>query len=168
MIRVSDDKQTRTLVLRPNRSMSWDDNRKVIVGLSILTLLVPSLWAARGLWLALPLAGIELLALAVGLYYVCWKLSFRQVIRVAPDSLSIAEGHYYPRRSWQLDRQRAAVAVQQSQHPWDAIKITLYDRQHRIAVGEFLNKQDNEELLQSLIDAGLKVRSNSVPGDTPF
>jgi uncharacterized membrane protein len=168
MIRVSSDDQTHTLVLHPNRSMSWGDNRTVIAAVTAATLLVPTLWAVRGLWLALPLAGIGLLALAIGLYYACWKLRFRQVIRVAPDSLTITEGHYYPKRSWQLDRQRAALAVEQTAHPWDAIKISLYDRHQRIAVGEFLNKQDCETLLASLVDAGLRVRSNSVPRDASF
>ena len=168
MIGVNRDGQIRTLVLRPNRSMSWSDNRRVIAAVAVASLLVPTLWAARGQWLALPLAGIELLALALGLYYACWKLSFRQVIRVAPDGLTITEGHYYPKRRWQLDPRRAAVAVERTEHPWDAIKITLYDRQQRIAVGEFLNQQDCETLLASLVDAGLPVRSNSVPRKLPF
>ena len=168
MIRVSYDHQIRTLVLRPNRSMSWRDNRRVIAAVAAATLLVPTLSAARGQWLALPLAGIELLALALGLYYACWKLSFRQVIRVAPDSLSITEGHYYPKHRWRLDPRCAAVAVEQTEHPWDAIKITLYDRHQRISVGAFLNKQDCESLLASLVDAGLRVRSNSAPRKQPF
>lgn len=168
MIRISEHKQTRVLVLYPNRSMSWGENQRAIAGLAVAILLVPTLWAIRGQWLALPLAGLEVLALAASLYYVGWKLSFRQVIRVAPDSLSVAEGHYYPKRSWQLDRQRAALAVEQNRHPWDTIKITLYDHHSRIAIGEFLNQQDREILLQSLQDAGLRVCSNSVPQHRAF
>jgi uncharacterized membrane protein len=168
MIKVNDTQDTRTLLLRPNRSSNWAQNRQLILGLTLATLLVPTLWALRGQWLALPMAGLELLALTAALYFVCWKLSFKQVIRIGPECVSVAEGYHFPKRDWQLDRSRAALAVQRSQHPWDAIKLTLYDRQHRIAIGEFLNKEDSEALLQLLIDSGFRVRSNSVPQQLPF
>ncbi len=168
MIKVNDTEDIRTLLLRPNRSSSWAQNRQVIFGLTLATLLVPTLWALRGQWLALPMAGLELLALTVALYFVCWKLSFRQVIRIGPECVSVAEGYYFPKRDWQLDRSRAALAVQPSRHPWSAIKVTLYDREHSIAIGEFLNREDSETLLQLLIDSGFRVRSNSVPQQLPF
>lgn len=168
MIKVNDTQHTRILLLRPNRSATWNQNRQVILALTLATLLVPTLWALRGLWLALPLAGLEILGLASALYYVYRKLSFRQVIRIEPDSVSVAEGYYFPKRDWQLDRSQAALAVQHSKHPWSAIKVTLYDRQHRVAVGDFLNKEDSEILLRLLIESGFRVRSNSVPQQLPF
>lgn len=168
MIEVKDDRHIRTLLLRPNRSMTWNDNRQVILGLTLATLLVPTLWAARGMWLALPLAGIELAALAAALYFVCWKLGFRQVIRISPDSISIAEGYYFPSRDWRLDRSRTALAVQRGKHPWDAIRVTMYDREQRITLGEFLNKEDSESLLKYLTDCGFRIRSDSVPRELPF
>ncbi len=168
MIEVRENQHNRTLLLRPNRSMTWNDNLRVILGLSLATLLVPTLWALRGMWLALPLAGLELLALAGALYFVSWKLGFRQIIRIEPDSVSVAEGYYFPQRDWQLDRSRTALAVQQGKHPWDAIRVTIYDREKRVALGEFLNKEDSETLLQLLTDCGFRVRSNSAPRKMPF
>jgi uncharacterized membrane protein len=168
MVELKDDQHIRTLLLRPNRSMTWNGNRQVILGLSLATLLVPTLWALRGMWLALPLAGLELLALIGALYVVCVKLGFRQVIRIEPDCVNVAEGYYFPQRDWQLDRSRTALAVQRGKHPWDAIKVTIYDRDKRIALGEFLNKEDSETLLQHLTDCGLRIRSNGVAQKLPF
>ncbi len=168
MIELKDEQQIRTLLLRPNRSMTWNENRQVILGLSLATLLVPTLWALRGMWLALPVAGLELLAIAGALYFVCVKLGFRQVIRIEQDCVNVAEGYYFPQRDWRLDRSRTALAVQRGKHPWDAIKVTIYDREKRIALGEFLNKEDSETLLQHLTDCGFRVRSNSVPQKLRF
>jgi hypothetical protein len=80
----------------------------------------------------------------------------------------VAEGYYFPQRDWQLDRSRTALAVQRGKHPWDALKVTIYDREQRVALGDFLNKEDSEALLQHLTDCGLRVRSNSVPQQLPF
>jgi uncharacterized membrane protein len=161
MIRVSDDQHTRTLILQPNRSMSWDDNRQVLVALAAATLLVPTLWALRGMWLALPLAVAEILALAFGLYMVCWKLTFRQVIEISAQHLRIAQGHYSPKHHWQLDRDDTALAVEPARHPWDRVRITLYDHHHRIAVGNFLNQEESESLLLALEQSGLHIRHAS-------
>jgi uncharacterized membrane protein len=168
MIQVDDNDDIRTLVLQPNRSMTWNDNVQVIIGLACATLFVPTVWALRGMWLPLPIAIVELLCLAAGFYYVCWKLTFKQVIRIAPDSLSIAAGHYRPTGNWQFDRTRAALALEQRKHPWDAPRITLYDRQHRVAIGRFLNKEDTQVLLQLLVESGIRIRSSGTPRKLEF
>ena len=51
-------------------------------------------------------------ALAAGLYYVSWKLHYRQVVRIADSSLSVEAGHKSPEKCWQLDRARAALAIE--------------------------------------------------------
>ena len=93
----------------------------------------------------LPLAGIELLALVVGLYCACWKMNFRQLIQIAPHKLSLTDGHYHPRRRWELD-----IGGRRSRPPQDSARLTLHDRQHRITLGAFLNKEDSEILLKLL------------------
>jgi hypothetical protein len=68
----------------------------------------------------LPLAGIELLALVVGLYCACWKMNFRQLIQIAPDKLSLTDGHYHPRRRWELD-----IGGRRSRPPQDSARASL-------------------------------------------
>jgi uncharacterized membrane protein len=154
---------TRILVLYPNCSMSWRENCWLIAVLGGFTLVFALSWAILGAWVILPFAGIEVAALAAVLYHVSWKQHFRQVVRIAEASLSVEEGHKFPQRRWQLDRSRAALAIESGQHPWDASRVTLYDQRQQVVLGDFLARRECEELVASLQAAGLRVGTESVP-----
>ncbi|MCB1796165.1 MAG: DUF2244 domain-containing protein, partial [Candidatus Competibacteraceae bacterium] len=57
-------------VLRPNRSLSWRQNLGVFGGLCLVTLMLVLPLVSMGFWLVLPFAGLELLAVGIGLYFV--------------------------------------------------------------------------------------------------
>ncbi len=162
MIEQDIEEHSQTLVLCPNRSMSWRENCWVIAVLGGFTMMVAVFWAVIGAWMVLPLAGLEVAALSAALYYVSWKLHYRQVVRIAESSLSVEEGHKFPQKRWQLDRSRAALAIESGAHPWDASRITLYDHRQRVVLGAFLGREEIEQLVASLVAAGLRVRSESV------
>ncbi|PLW70287.1 DUF2244 domain-containing protein [Pseudohalioglobus lutimaris] len=148
------------IVARPNRSASWRSNLYVLIGLA-----VPSLGAAIGFtllgaWPILPFAGLEMLALGAALYYVNWKLQYRQVITVSDDSIRIDKGHYRPRQSYQFARQRTGLTVVPEKHPWDGPELAVHDRQQSVCVGEFLNREDALALL-ALLRKEIKVDSYS-------
>lgn len=162
MVTVSCQAHCNTLIVEPNRSLSWHENRLLIYLLGGFTMIVALFWTLMGAWLVLPLAGLEVAALAWALYYVSWKLSFRQVIRISDRDLVIEEGHYFPKRTWRMDRADTAVTVEQMRHPFDPLRITLFDRTQQKIVGDFLNRDDTDKLLTSLRSAGLRVRSHSI------
>ena len=162
MVTVSCKDRCNTLIVEPNRSLSWQENRLLIYLLGGFTMIVALFWTLMGAWLVLPMAGLEVVALAWALYYVSWKLSFRQVIRISDDDLVVEEGHYFPKRTWRMDRTLTAIAVERMRHPLDPLRITLFDRNQQKIIGDFLNREDTEKLLASLRNAGLRVRSHSV------
>jgi uncharacterized membrane protein len=72
----------RLIIVKPNKSATWRTNLYVLIAVSI-----PSLGAAIGFtllgaWPILPFAGAELIGLGAALYYVNWKLEYRQVVTV--------------------------------------------------------------------------------------
>jgi uncharacterized membrane protein len=166
MVKQDWDGQTRVLVLLPNRSMSWRQNRWLIALLGGFTLIIALVWTVVGAWVILPFAGIEVMALAAGLYYVSWKLHLRQVVRITASSVTVEEGRKTPIKRWQLDS--AALAIEAPAHPWDAPAITLYDRVQQVSLGSFLNREDSELLIELLQEAGVRVRSSSVPRQQEF
>jgi uncharacterized membrane protein len=163
MVKRELDGDTRVLLVRPNRSMNWQQNRWLIAVLGGFTLVIALFWTVAGAWVILPFAGIEVAALYLGLHYVSWKLHLRQVVRIDTEGISVDEGHNFPRRHWRLEREQAAIAIVAAQHPWDAPGIVLYDRSQQIELGSFLNKEEAGQLIEELREAGLRVRSESVP-----
>lgn len=121
-----------------------------------------------GAWVVLPFAGLEMMALTAALYYVSWKLNYRQVIKLHQDDLTIEKGYYSPKKTWRFKRDESAMTIEPQQHPWDAPTVRLQHKQESIVVGEFLSQADNKELVSALRHAGLRIRSQSASGRAHF
>ena len=149
-----------TIVARPNHSATWRSNLYVLIGISIPSLGAAIGFTVLGAWPILPFAGLEMLALGCALYYVNWKLQYRHVITVNEDSIRIDKGHYRPRQSWQFARPRTGLSVVPERHPWEGPELALHDRQQRVSVGEFLNREDALALL-ALLRSEIRIDSYS-------
>lgn len=160
---------TKCIVARPNQSASWHTNKCIIVGLGIVSGIIAAGFGLLGAWLVLPFAGIEITALGGALYIVCRRLNLRHVLYFCGDQVVVEKGCGYPQRKWQLDKLSTSICVERQAHPWDPIKIALFCRHNRsradyISIGEFLNREDSQQLLDILRQQGLSVRSDSLCG----
>jgi len=156
-----------TIVARPNQSQSWRSNLYVLLALAVPCLGAATVFTLLGAWPILPLAGLEMLALSSALYYVQWKLQYRQVITLDADSVRIDKGHYYPRRSWRFPRQRAGLTVTPQAHPWEGPALALHDPSESVRVGEFLSREDALALLD-LLRGELRVTSSGSNSQRSF
>lgn len=74
--------------------------------IAAISLVIASGFALLGYWIVLPFAGLELGALAVGLYVVGHRLTRCEVITVEGDTVEVETGFRYPQardrflRSW--------------------------------------------------------------------
>lgn len=146
------------IIAEPNRSASWRVNKLVLLAISVLSLGIALGFTLIGAWPILPFAGLELSCLGAALYYANWKQHYRHVIELDEHHVRIDKGHYRPRRSWTMPRAQAALALTPERHPWDGPAIYLTDTEHRIRVGDFLNREDALQL-QALLRKNLSVRS---------
>jgi uncharacterized membrane protein len=149
------------ILIEPNRSASWRANRWVIALLSIWCSAIAFFFWSLGLWPVIPFLGLEVVAVAAGLYYVCWKLRYRHVLRFAASEIVVEKGTYYPRFRWRLPRDKASLSVAVPAHPWDPLTIELCSPRERITLGDFLNKAESQRLLVLLRQQGLPVRNHS-------
>lgn len=149
------------ILAEPNRSANWSMNKLLIAVLAVWCLLLATVAGALGLWPIIPFLGLELAALAAGLYYVCWKLRQRHVLRLSGDVVVVQKGTYYPRFTWRLPRSATSLSVAVPHHPWDPLTIHICCRTEQILLGEFLNKEDSRALLGLLREQGLPVRNHS-------
>lgn len=138
------------IVAEPNRSASWQTNKVVLIMMCCLSGAIALGFTALGAWPILPFAGLEMIALGSALYYVCWKLRYRHVITLERDTVRIQKGHYYPRKSWEIPFDEAALSVIPEKHPWDGPEISLFSKGEEISLGEFLNRDDSLKLLALL------------------
>jgi uncharacterized membrane protein len=149
------------LIAQPNRSASWRLNKLIIAALALWISVIAAAFAAVGLWPIIPFAGLEIGAVGAALYYVCWKLQQRHVLRFCEDRLVLEKGCYYPRLTWRFTRAAVSLSVEVQPHPWDPLKIFLCSRDEQIPLGNFLNKDDSKKLLALLKEQGLAVRNYS-------
>ena len=148
------------IVAEPNRSASWQTNKLVLILMCCLSGTIALGFAAIGAWPILPFAGLEMLALGSALYYVCWKLRYRHVITLGSGTVRVQKGHYYPKKSWDIPVDDAALSVTPENHPWEAPGITLFSRGEEIPLGEFLNREDSLKLL-TLLKGQLRIGNHS-------
>ena len=117
-------------------------------------------FALLGAWPILPLAGLELTALAIALYWVNWKLEYRHVIRLTDELITIDKGYFVPKRSWHFAREESALRVVPEHHHWQGPELSVHDRLSETRIGEFLNREETLELL-GLLRQELRIRTHS-------
>jgi uncharacterized membrane protein len=161
MVTIQDIEGGQRLIVQPNRSANWHLNKMIIIAFMGWWTLIAGFFVYRGLWPILPFAGIEIGGLAIALYYVCWKLEQRHVLQFGDDEVLVQKGAYYPRLSWRFDRANVALSVEVQSHPWDPLSIFICNREQRVAIGNFLAKEDSEHLLELLRAQGLRIRNYS-------
>lgn len=132
----------------------------VLLALAIPVMGISIFFAVLGAWVIVPFAGLEMLALGIALYRVNYKLQYRQVITVSDDTVCIDKGYHTPREHWQLARQNSGLTVTAQQHPWDAPKLCVHDRNVYITLGEFLNREESLKLL-ALLQQEIRLRARS-------
>jgi uncharacterized membrane protein len=161
MVTLQQNRDEALLIVQPNRSANWQLNKLVITAFACWWLLIASFFVLKGLWPIVPFAGIEVGGLAIALYYVCWKLQQRHVLRFCSAQLTLQKGAYYPRLSWSFPLEAVSLSVEVQPHPWDPFKIFLCSKEHAIPIGNFLNKDDSKKLLKLLREQGLPIRNFS-------
>lgn len=156
-----------TIVARPDCSADWRTNLLVLSALAVPSLGGGVLLALAGAWPVLPLAGLEMLTLGAALYTVQRKLQYRQVITLDPDTVDIAQGFSTPRESWRFRRTAAGLTVATAPHPWQGPALAVHERGQRVALGEFLARDDQLRLCE-LLRSEIRVRDQGPRASAVF
>jgi len=147
------------IILMPNRSMSWETNKKILLAMFCVNMTVAAVWAYMGAWLVLPFAGLEILLVGLGMYYVSWKLNFREVLTIEAESLILQKGVYFPKQEWRWQKGRTEIIRQPSNYRMSAPHLWLKHLNECIEIGEFLNRVEKKELREHLQSIGLPLNT---------
>jgi len=136
-------------VLRPNRSLSWRGTLWLFLSLLALSTAIGLGFAAHGMWLILPFAGLEMAAVGAGLYLVARSCYRCEVIHVADDDIRIERGWDRPTQVSRLPRYWSRVELIRSGSSGPS-RLTLRAHGRCEEIGRFLNEQERQGLASDL------------------
>ena len=137
-------------VLRPNRSMSWRGSLVFFGSLFLLSSFVAVSLMALGFWMVLPFAGLEMLAVGIGLYVVACRCYECEVISIDGSAILIEKGRGYPRQRWALGRVWARVVLERCPKQWYPSRLLIRSQGQVIEVGRFLHEEERQRLATEL------------------
>jgi len=104
-----------------------------------------------GLWLVFPFAGLEMLALAAGLYVCACRGHECEVIVIDGDKVEVAWGRRRPERRWELQRSWARVVLRRYARGRRPSRLTIRSHGREVEVGARLNEEERERLARDLV-----------------
>lgn len=145
------------LLLTPNQSLSWRGNVQVWLALFTVSLVIATGMALAGAWVVMPFAGLELIAVAAGIYYTAQACQTREILSVDTDCFTLEKGRRVKQAEWTLPRRYARVRANMPRHPFTPPKLSLTYREQIIPLGAFLNVEDTQILLRILEGKGVDI-----------
>ncbi len=140
-------------IVQRNQSLSWHENKIFICYIAVLSLGIASVFAYQGLWLILPFAGIEILALTLGLYVCCVQGQEREVITVDNENLLIETGRLKPEQHWQFNRTWLQLELKESQFERHPSQLIVRSKGKEIEIAKKLTNKERKSLAKSLAQA---------------
>jgi len=143
----------RQFVVQRNQSLSWHGNKVFIFYMAIVSLGIASIFALQGLWLILPFAGLEILALALGLYVCCLRGGDREVITVDAGRLLVETGRTKPQQCIQFECAWLQLELKKSPYHGHPSQLLIRSKGREIEIGKCLTNKERNSLADSLVAA---------------
>ncbi|MAZ05308.1 MAG: hypothetical protein CME81_02730 [Halomonas sp.] len=145
------------LLLTPNRSLSWKGNIRVWLCLFAVSAVTTTGFSLAGAWVILPFAGLELIALASGIYLTSRDCQRREVLTIDDTDIHIEKGRKRKQAEWTLPRRYARLRVNAPGHPFAPAILALTHRDTDVPLGQFLNIDDTAILVELLESLGVAI-----------
>lgn len=140
------------VLIRPNCSLTWRGSVVVFCGIFLVSMSIALAFLWQGLWLVLPFAGLEMLALAAGLYLGALRTSEREVIRVEGDTVAIERGRRRCREIIRFPRGWARVELARAPQVGHPGRLLIRCHGRAQEIGRCLNDNERDRLAADLRD----------------
>ena len=148
----------RRITIRPNRSLSWRQSMVFLGATAVPLLLISVVLAAKGYWLVLPFAGLELAALFACLYVVAHAACRCEVVSIGESVVTVEKGRdrglgpeqVGPEQRMQFARGWARVELSEKSSHWYPRRLWIGASGRRVEIGEFLVDDEKTELAAEL------------------
>ncbi len=140
-------------IVRRNQSLSWRGNKLFIYFMAAITFGIASLFALQGLWLILPFAGLEILALTLGLYMCSLRCRDQEVVTIDDDLVTVEKGRQKPSQAWQFERAWVSLELVKSPLRGHPSKLLIRSKGKETEIGRCLTNDERKSLSDSLAKA---------------
>ena len=147
-----EDGSTRRIVIRPNRSMTWEQTKIVYLCIASYSLAIAGALAIMGFWPVLPFAGGEIAMLGIAFYVNALAGTSVQVVTVGGDVVKVEKERPGPRCEWMFHRAWAQVGFDGSDGRRSR-RLVVRSHGNEVVLGEFLTEPERERLAATLVDA---------------
>ena len=146
-----EDGSIRRIIIRPNRSMTWEQTKLVYFCIASYSLAIAGVFAAMGFWPVLPFAGGEIAVLGIAFYVNALAGTSVQVVTVGAEVVKVEKERPGPRCEWRFQRAWAQVDID---GPAGNRSSRLVVRSHgnEVVLGEFLSENERKRLAATLDD----------------
>lgn len=152
------DSNTCRVVIRPNRSLSWRQSMLFLGAISVPLLLISVVLAARGFWLVLPFAGLELLVLYASIYVVSHAARRCEVVSIGDTVVTVEKGRDRgrcaerggPQERIEFARGWVRVELSRARGRWYPQRLWVSASGRRVEIAEFLAEDEKVELAAEL------------------
>ncbi|MGD1982528.1 MAG: DUF2244 domain-containing protein [Chromatiaceae bacterium] len=146
------------LVIRPNQSLSWRQSMVFLGAIAVPLVIVSGVLAARGFWMILPFAGLEIAVLFGCMYLVSHACRRRQVVSVGGNTVTVEKGRERGRHAAsggpdlrvEFAREWARVELAPAVKRWHPRRLWIGASGRRVEIGEFLIDEEKAALAAQL------------------
>ena len=146
-----EDGSVRRIIIRPNRSMTWEQTKIVYVCIASYSLAVAGVLAVMGFWPVLPFAGGEIAVLGIAFYVNALAGTSVQVVTVGGDIVKVEKERPGPRCEWSFQRAWAVVDIDWSARSRSS-RLVVRSHGNEVVLGEFLCESERKRLAAALVE----------------
>ena len=156
---LDEEKCTGSILIEPNRPISWQDNVRFIKVFALVSFLIGVFFVYHGFILVLPYSGLEVLLLALCLYLVYKHYTFCQVIYFTENSVIIESGDDHVLNRIEYQRHWSKFHVEKSGR-YNIPRFSIQSMGKSTEIGSFLNHDDKVTLIKLVKDITNCYQSN--------
>ena len=146
-----EDGSIRRIIIRPNRSLTWEQTKIVYFCIASYSLAIAGVFAVMGFWPVLPFAGGEIAVLGVAFYVNALAGTSVQVVTVGGDIVKVEKERPGPRCEWRFHRAWARVDIDWSSGARSS-RLVVRSHGNEVILGEFLTEAERAQLAAALVD----------------
>ena len=146
-----EDGSIRRIIIRPNRSLTWEQTKIVYFCIASYSLAIAGAFAVMGFWPVLPFAGGEIAVLGVAFYVNALAGTSVQVVTVGEDIVKVEKERPGSRCEWRFHRAWARVDIDWSSGARSS-RLVVRSHGNEVVLGEFLTEAERAQLAATLVD----------------
>lgn len=154
-------------MIRPNRSMSSRQSAVCVICFAVLSLTIALSFFSLGMWLVLPFAGLEVLAVGIAIGYTMHRLQGYESIVVTDRDVSIVKNQFGKSRRYEFQRYWTQVRLESSSSRLRPGRLLVGSHGRFVEVGREFVDEDRENFAARLTEA-IRSGRNDPGGDDNF